>query len=82
MTDRFEASTTEHGHPLTRRQLLGAAAAGTGSVLLAGSGLGRAWASATSLLATFEALFGLGRLGYAATASPFGLDVFTAYPPS
>ncbi len=34
-----------------------------------------------SLLATIEQLFGLARLGYATKATPFGLDVFTAYKP-
>ena len=34
-----------------------------------------------SLLATTEQLFGLPRLGYAASATPFGLDVFTGYKP-
>ena len=46
MSGRPEANGTKG--PLTRRQLLGAAAAGTGSLLLAGSGLGRTWASTTS----------------------------------
>jgi hypothetical protein len=32
-----------------------------------------------SLLASIEQIFGVGRLGYAATATPFGRDVFTNY---
>ena len=35
-----------------------------------------------SLLATVEDLFDLPRLGYAATASPFGLDVFGRFHPA